>query len=74
MPSGAADDVGFGQRRIEDAVGAELALQSRGEFEDAALAFDLLLLDVLFAAAVGDVFAEDDDALVAPHLVAQAWR
>jgi hypothetical protein len=35
-------------------------LQAGGELEDSALAFDQLLLDVFFAAAVGDVFAEDD--------------
>ena len=69
---GAADDVGFGQRRVEDAVGAELALQAGGEFEDAALAFDLLVFQILLAGAVGDIFAEDDDALVAPHFVVQA--
>ena len=45
---GAADDVGLRQRRVEDAVGAELALQSGGQLEDAALALDLLLLaDIL---------------------------
>ena len=35
---GAADDVGFGQRRVEDALGAELGLQAGGQLEDAALA------------------------------------
>ena len=41
IADGAADDVGLGQRRVEDAVGAELGLQAGGELEDAALAFDL---------------------------------
>ena len=66
---GAADDGGFGERRIEDAVGAVIALQAGGGFEDAAFAFDVL--EVFFAAAVGDVFAEDDDALVAGHFVGE---
>ena len=69
---GAADDVGLGQRRVEDALAAVLALQAGGELEDSALAFDLLVLQVFFAAAVGNVFAEHDDARVAPHLVLQA--
>src|SRR2546423_12848711 len=35
---GAADDGGFGQRRIEYAVVAEFALQAEGEFENSAFA------------------------------------
>ena len=70
VADGAADDVGLGQRRVEDALGAELGLQAGGELEDAALAFDLG--ERLFAAGVGHVFAEDDDARVAAHLVVQA--
>src|SRR5258708_5144285 len=54
---GAADDVGFGQRRIEYACGAESPLQAPGSFENAALAFDVG--QVFLAATVGDVFAED---------------
>ena len=71
---GAADDVGFGERRVEDAVGAELLLQAGGELEDAALAFDLALAQLLIAAGVGHIFAEDDDARVAAHLVAAGRR
>jgi ParB-like chromosome segregation protein Spo0J len=41
VADGAADDVGLGERRVEDALGAELGLQAGGELEDAALAFDL---------------------------------
>ena len=37
-PDGAADDAGFGERRVEDAVVAERALQTVRELEDAALA------------------------------------
>ena len=69
---GAAHDVGFGQRRVEDALGAELALQAAGDLEDSALALQLLVVQIFFVGAVGDILAEDDDALVAPHLVAQA--
>src|SRR5208283_504863 len=68
---GAADNVGFGQRRIEDAVGAELELQASGQFEDSSLAFDQFLLEILFAAGVGYILSEDDDTLIAVHLVAQ---
>jgi hypothetical protein len=62
-------DVGLGQRRIEDAHAAELALQPVGHFEHAALARDFA--QMIFAAAVGDILAEDDDARVVRHLVAQ---
>src|ERR1700691_5253736 len=64
---------GLGQRRVEDAVGAELVLQAEGEFEDSAFAFHQLALQVLFAAAIGHVFTEDHDALVALHFVAQSY-
>ena len=43
-----------------------------GELEDSTFAFDLLLGEVFFAGAVGDVFAEDDDAGVAAHFVVEA--
>ncbi len=61
-------------RRIENAVGTEVALQAGGQLEYAAFAFDQLLLQILLAAAIGDVFPENHNALIAPHLVAQAWR
>ena len=70
VTDGAAHDVGLGQRRVEDALRAELGLQPGGELEDAALALDLG--QRLFAAGVGHVLAEDDDARVAAHLVVQA--
>ena len=69
---GAADDAGFGERRVEDAVGAVFALQAGGGFEDAALPF--YVLEIFFAAGVGDVFAEDGDALVAAPFRRRAWR
>ena len=65
----AADDVRFGQRRVEDAVAAELPLQAVGDLEHAALAGDGG--ERLLAAGVGHVLAEDDDARIARHLVAQ---
>ena len=68
---GAAHDVGFGDRRVEYPVRTELYLQAGGELEDAALALDQFLLEIFFAAAVGDIFSEDHDALIAAHLVAQ---
>src|SRR5215472_2062142 len=66
---GAPHDARFGQRRIEHAVGAVLALQSSGGLEYAALPFHVL--EVFFAAGVGHVFAEHGDALVAAHFVIQ---
>src|SRR5258708_12521966 len=36
---GAADDAGFGKRRVEDAVVAVFSLQAGSSFEDAALPF-----------------------------------
>src|SRR5580698_5080919 len=68
---GASYDIGFCQGRIEDAVSPEFHLQSGGQLEDSAFAFYQLPLYVLFAAGVGDVFAEDDNPLVTPHLIAQ---
>ncbi len=59
------------KRRIENAIGAEFALQTRGGFEYAALPFHGGKL--FFAAAIRDVFAEDDDALVVLHFVNAAW-
>ena len=70
---GAAHDRGLGQRRIEDAVRAKFVLQAEGELEDSAFAFHQLPLQVFFAAAIGYVFAEDHDALVALHFVAQRY-
>ena len=49
-----------------------VALQSRGQLEDAALALHLLLAQILLAAAVGHILAEHHDALVALHLVLEA--
>src|ERR1700722_5619776 len=54
---GAPHDRGFRERRIEYAVIAELALQTKGQFENSAFAFDQLALQVFFAAAVSDIFA-----------------
>src|SRR5882724_7722801 len=66
---GAADDAGFSERRIENAIVAVLALQTCGCFEDAALAFHVL--EVVLAAGIGHVFAENHDALVARHFVGE---
>ena len=52
-----ADDHRLGQRRVDDAVVAELRPQPVGRQEDAAL--------------LADVLAEDDDRLVAAHLVGE---
>ena len=70
--NGSPHDGRFRQGRIEDSFGAVFELQAGGQFENPSLAFDEPLLDVLLAVAVGHVFAEQDDARVAAHLVAQA--
>src|SRR3984885_1158549 len=67
---GAADDIRFGQGRIKNALGAKFPLQAGGGFEDAALPF--YRRQAFFAAAIGDVFAENDDALVAFHFIEQS--
>src|SRR5207245_7138789 len=69
---GPAHDVGFRQRRVEHALAAIFHLQAGGQLEHAALALNLLLLEILFTAAVGNVFAKDDDTIVALHFVFQA--
>ena len=69
-PDRPAHDVGFGEWRVVDALAPELALQAPGDLEDPAL--PLHFLEVLLAAGVGHVFAEDDDARLARHLVLKA--
>src|SRR6185437_5299304 len=66
-----SNDVGLSQWGVEHAVGAELTLQTRSQLEHTTLSLDQFLGKILFAAAVGDVFSEDDDPLVTPHLVFQ---
>src|SRR2546423_1542182 len=61
----------FGQRRVVYALGAKIALQPGGQFEYASLPLDQLFREVLFSAAVGNVFAKHYDATVALHLVAK---
>src|SRR5689334_17516084 len=70
--SRAPDDRRFCKRRVVDTLRAEFALQARSQFEDTALAFDQLLAQVLLTAAIGNIFAEHHDALIALHLIAQA--
>ena len=70
VADGAAHDVGLGQRRVEDPLGAEFGLQAGGELEDAALALDFG--ERFLAAGVGHVLAIDHDARIAAHLVVQA--
>ena len=65
-----AHDIGLTERRIKDALRAELGLQARGELEDSALALDLD--KNLLAAGVGNIFAIDHNARIATHLVVQA--
>src|SRR2546426_3816160 len=52
-----ADDGRFGQRAVDDALAPELAVQVLGDSEDAAVH--------------ADVLADDDDVLVALHLLEQ---
>src|SRR5216683_359977 len=66
---GAANDAGFREGRVENAILAVFSLQAGGGFEDAALAFDVL--QIFVAAGVGDIFAENGDALVAGHFVGE---
>src|SRR5262249_4164978 len=66
----AAHDAGFGQRGIENAVSAVFALQSGGGLENAALPF--YIFEIFFAAGIGDVLAEDSDALIKAHFIVQS--
>src|SRR6185369_7674193 len=68
--NGAPDDVSFRQRRVVNSRAAELPLQVRGDFEDSALALDLLQRSL--TRAVGYVFAKDHDPRIALHLGVQA--
>ena len=65
----AADDGGFGDRSVEDALRSENGLEALGGLEHAALAFNLF--QAFFVAAIGDVLAEQHDLVVAPHLLVQ---
>src|SRR5579859_1151657 len=69
---GTADYGGLRQGRVENTVVAVLALQAGGGFENAALALDLLQID--FAAGVGDVLAENGNALIPGHFVGERCR
>jgi hypothetical protein len=66
---GAADDVRLGKRRVEDALASVQLLEPVRHFEDASLAGHLR--ERALAARIRHVLAEDDDARVARHLVAQ---
>src|SRR6185436_17489352 len=56
-------------RRVEDSGTAECPLEAVRDLEDATLSRDLV--ERGFAAAVSDIFPEDDDARIARHLVLQ---
>ena len=65
----APDDVRLGERRIEDAVVSERALEAVRGLEHAALA--RYLFDDVAVARIGDVLAEHDHQRIARHLVVQ---
>ena len=61
----AANDVGFGEGAVEDAVAPELKLESVRSFEDPAFAFEFA---EKLGPHIGDVLSKCDDAWVPPHL------
>ena len=67
---GPAHDIGFGQWRIVDPPSAELFLQAPGHLEDPTLALEVI--EMLLAADVGYILAENQDAGVAPHFFLEA--
>src|SRR6185437_16056642 len=67
---GSAGDACLGDWRIEAAAATKLHLEARGRFEDAALA--LHFCKILLAAAIGNIFAEDDHVGIAAHLLGQS--
>src|SRR6187402_3070266 len=64
-------DVCLSQWRVEDAIGAELPLKTGGQLEDAALPFQLSALQMLVTTGVRNIFTEDHDPRITPHLIAQ---
>ena len=65
-----ADDRGFGDRRVDDAVRAEFRQQALRDTEDAAGGFALARGA---AGAAGHVFTEHDDRTVALHFQVQRF-
>src|ERR1700726_1514866 len=63
----AAGNGSLRERRIKDAIRSETPLQPGGRFEDTPFALDLL--QILFAAAIGHVFAEHYDSGIPLHFV-----
>src|SRR6185312_4343130 len=66
----ATNDVRLRQRRVKDAGAAKLSLEISCHLEYAALT--LHFFEILLTRAIGDVFAENDDARVSSHLGVQA--
>ena len=71
QPDSAPHNARFSDGRVKHALRTKITLQTGSELENSAFAFDHLLPQILFAAAIGNVFAKDHDALIALHLVAQ---
>jgi fatty-acid desaturase len=65
----ATDDVCFCERRVKNTRRAEISLQIRSYFKNAAFAFDLF--EIFFARYVRHVFAENHDARIALHFFVQ---
>ena len=68
-PDRAADDIGLGQRRVEDAIAAESPLEPMRRLEHATFAGNQRQRRLV--TGIGDVLSEDDDARVMRHLVLQ---
>src|SRR5437588_9478134 len=66
---GGAHDRGFGDRRVDDARLAKFADEALGDAEDAAIGVALTLR----RGATRDILADDDDARVAAHLLAERF-
>ena len=66
----APNDVGFSKWRIVHPRPAKLFLQAPGDFEHATLA--LHLAQIFFARDIRDILTEDENLLVAAHLVLHA--
>src|ERR1700721_2219756 len=63
----AANNVGFSEWRIENSRRAELTLQTRSRFENAALPFHQR--ETVFSAAIGHILAKHYDAVIGLHFV-----
>ena len=70
---GSADEPGLGEGGVDDPLASEAWQQSFGDAEGAAPGVGGVGIDVVASGAAGDVLAEQDDAWVGIHLLAECF-